>query len=181
MLLTLKLLALSERLALRFNLVLVSAGAGALAGIAYTLLTGAQVLTVRSCIAALVVLLGIALGRFDQSAAGGGPCPHRSPFPPRRARRPQLPVQPRCGHGDWATQMVESERNEGDLDGQSRQDHAEEHPERPRDRTFIPPHEQSATQTGRVQRDDAAKVCTALAQARSQGAGADRRRCPLSG
>ena len=32
MLLTLKLLALSERLALRFNLVLVGAGAGALAG-----------------------------------------------------------------------------------------------------------------------------------------------------
>ena len=63
MLLTLKLLALSERLALRFNLVLVSAGVGALAGIAYTLLTGAQVPTVRSCIAALLVLLGIALGR----------------------------------------------------------------------------------------------------------------------
>ncbi len=63
MLVTLKLLALSERLALRFNLVLVSAGVGALAGIAYTLLTGAQVPTVRSCIAALLVLLGIALGR----------------------------------------------------------------------------------------------------------------------
>lgn len=63
MLLTLKILALSERLALRFNLVLVSAGVGALAGIAYTLLTGAQVPTVRSCIAALLVLLGIALGR----------------------------------------------------------------------------------------------------------------------
>ena len=63
MFLTLRLLALSERLALRFNLVLVSAGAGALAGIAYTLLTGAQVPTVRSCIAALLVLAGIALGR----------------------------------------------------------------------------------------------------------------------
>ncbi|MEO7240750.1 MAG: ComEC/Rec2 family competence protein, partial [Sphingomicrobium sp.] len=63
MLLTLKLLALSERLALRFNLVLVAAGAGALAGIGYTLLTGAQVPTVRSCIAALLVLAGIALGR----------------------------------------------------------------------------------------------------------------------
>jgi competence protein ComEC len=63
MLLTLKLLALSERLALRFNLVLVAAGAGAVAGIAYTLLTGAQVPTVRSCIAALLVLGGIALGR----------------------------------------------------------------------------------------------------------------------
>ena len=63
MLLALKLLALSERLALRFNLVLVSAGAGALAGVAYTLLTGAQVPTVRSCIAALLVLGGLALGR----------------------------------------------------------------------------------------------------------------------
>ena len=63
MLLSLKLLALSERLALRFNLVLVSAGFGALAGIAYTLLTGMQVPTVRACIAAVLVLGGIALGR----------------------------------------------------------------------------------------------------------------------
>jgi competence protein ComEC len=63
MLFSLRLLALSERLALRFNLVLVSAGVGAAAGIAYTLLTGAQVPTVRSCVAALLVLLGIALGR----------------------------------------------------------------------------------------------------------------------
>ena len=63
MLLTPKLLALSERLALRFNLVLVAAGAGALAGVGYTLLTGAQVPTVRSCIVALLVLAGIALGR----------------------------------------------------------------------------------------------------------------------
>ena len=63
MLLTLKLLALSERLALRFNLVLVAAAVGALAGVGYTLLTGAQVPTVRSCVAALLVLGGIALGR----------------------------------------------------------------------------------------------------------------------
>jgi competence protein ComEC len=63
MLLSLKLLALSERLALRFNLVLVAAGFGALSGVAYTLLTGMQVPTVRSCIAALLVLGGIALGR----------------------------------------------------------------------------------------------------------------------
>jgi competence protein ComEC len=34
-----------------------------LAGVAYTLLTGAQVPTVRSCVAALLVLGGIALGR----------------------------------------------------------------------------------------------------------------------
>ena len=63
MLLTLKLLALSPMLALRFRLVLVAAAAGAAAGIAYTLLTGAEVPTIRSCIAALLVLLGIALGR----------------------------------------------------------------------------------------------------------------------
>ena len=63
MILTLKLLALSERLALRVNLVLVAAGVGALAGVGYTLLTGAQVPTIRSCIAALLVLAGIALGR----------------------------------------------------------------------------------------------------------------------
>ena len=63
MFLSLKLLALSERLALRFNLVLVSAAVAAAAGIGYTLLTGAQVPTVRSCVAALLVLAGIALGR----------------------------------------------------------------------------------------------------------------------
>lgn len=63
MLLTMKVLALSERLALRWNLVLVAAGVGAATGIAYTLLTGAQVPTVRSCIAALLVLAGLALGR----------------------------------------------------------------------------------------------------------------------
>lgn len=63
MLLTLKLLALSPTLALRFRLVLIAAATGALAGVAYTLLTGAEVPTIRSCIAALLVLLGIALGR----------------------------------------------------------------------------------------------------------------------
>ncbi|WP_118857393.1 ComEC/Rec2 family competence protein [Sphingomonas mesophila] len=63
MLLTLRLLALSQPLALRLNLVLVAAAVGALAGIGYTWLTGMQVPTVRSCIAALLVLGGIALGR----------------------------------------------------------------------------------------------------------------------
>ena len=63
MLLSLRLLALSERLALRFNLVLVAAGVGALAGVGYTLLTGMQVPTMRACIAALLVLGGVALGR----------------------------------------------------------------------------------------------------------------------
>ena len=63
MLLSLRLLSLSERLALRFNLVLVAAGVGALAGVGYTLLTGMQVPTMRACIAALLVLGGVALGR----------------------------------------------------------------------------------------------------------------------
>lgn len=63
MVLTLKLLALSPRLALRWPLPVIAAGAGALAGIAYTVLSGAEVPTVRSCVAALVVLLGLVLGR----------------------------------------------------------------------------------------------------------------------
>lgn len=56
-------LALSRRLALRLPLLLIAAGAGALAGIGYTLLTGADVPTIRSCVAALLVLGGLALGR----------------------------------------------------------------------------------------------------------------------
>ncbi|MBW8744090.1 MAG: ComEC/Rec2 family competence protein [Sphingomonas sp.] len=63
MFLVLRILALWPRLALRANLLLIAAAAGALAGIAYTLLSGAQVPTVRSCVAALLVLGGIALGR----------------------------------------------------------------------------------------------------------------------
>ncbi|WP_239016916.1 ComEC/Rec2 family competence protein [Sphingomonas ginkgonis] len=60
---SLRLLALSERLALRFNLIVVSAVLGAVTGVGYTLLTGAQVPTVRSCLGALIVMLGMALGR----------------------------------------------------------------------------------------------------------------------
>jgi competence protein ComEC len=60
---TLKLLALWPWLALRVRLPIVAAGTGALAGIAYTLLTGAQVPTVRSCIGALLVLAALAIGR----------------------------------------------------------------------------------------------------------------------
>ena len=63
MFLSLRVLALSETVALRFNLVIVAAGVAALAGIGYTLLTGAQVPTVRSCVAALLVLAGLAMGR----------------------------------------------------------------------------------------------------------------------
>ena len=63
MLLVLRLLALSPWLALRVRLPLVAAGAGAAAAIGYTLLTGAQVPTIRSCVAALLVLAALALGR----------------------------------------------------------------------------------------------------------------------
>lgn len=61
--LSLRLLALSPFLALRLPLLLISALIGALTGVGYTLLTGAEVPTVRSCVAALLVLGGIALGR----------------------------------------------------------------------------------------------------------------------
>ena len=63
MLLTLRLLALSPWLALRVNLVLVAAGVGAITGVAYTMLTGAEVPTIRACAAALLVLAGLAMGR----------------------------------------------------------------------------------------------------------------------
>jgi competence protein ComEC len=59
----LRLMALSPALAQRLPLPVIAAGAGALAGIGYTLLTGAEVPTVRSCVASLLVLLGLALGR----------------------------------------------------------------------------------------------------------------------
>lgn len=59
----LRLLALWPWLALRVRLPVVAAGAGALAGIFYTLLTGAEVPTVRSCVGALLVLAALAMGR----------------------------------------------------------------------------------------------------------------------
>lgn len=61
--LSLRLLALSPRLALQWPLLTISAGFAALAGIGYTLLTGAEVPTIRSCIAAILVLVGMVLGR----------------------------------------------------------------------------------------------------------------------
>nr|WP_245968321.1 ComEC/Rec2 family competence protein [Hephaestia caeni] len=63
MLIVLKLLALSPALALRLRLPLIAAGAGAIAAVGYTWLTGAEVPTIRSCVAALLVLLAIAIGR----------------------------------------------------------------------------------------------------------------------
>jgi competence protein ComEC len=63
MLLVLRLLALSPRLALNWRLPVIAAAAGALAAIGYTWLAGAEVPTVRSCVAALLVLAALVLGR----------------------------------------------------------------------------------------------------------------------
>lgn len=61
--LAMKLLALWPALALRIRLPIAAAAVGALAGIGYTLLTGAEVPTVRSCVGALLVLGALVLGR----------------------------------------------------------------------------------------------------------------------
>ena len=58
-----RLLALWPWLALRTRIPVIAAGVGALAAIGYTLLTGGQVPTARSCIAALLVLAALAMGR----------------------------------------------------------------------------------------------------------------------
>jgi competence protein ComEC len=57
------LLCLSPSIALRWSVKMIAAALAALAGVFYTLLAGAEVPTVRSCIAALVVLAGLTLGR----------------------------------------------------------------------------------------------------------------------
>ena len=102
MLLTLKLLALSPsgwRCASTWSWS--PPAPGAVAGVAYTLLTGAQVPTVRSCVAALLVLAGIALGRDALSmrllAVGALVV---LLFRPEVARRRQLPAELRGGHRD---------------------------------------------------------------------------------
>jgi competence protein ComEC len=59
----LRLFALFPWLALRVRLPLLAAGTGALAGIGYTLLTGSEVPTIRSCVGAVLVLAALALGR----------------------------------------------------------------------------------------------------------------------
>lgn len=70
-----RLLALFPWVALRIRVPLAAALAGALAGFGYTLLTGAEVPTIRSCIGALLVLGALALGRDPLSmrmvAVGG--------------------------------------------------------------------------------------------------------------
>jgi competence protein ComEC len=58
-----RILALFPRIALRFPVPVMAACAAALGAIGYTLLTGAQVPTIRSCIAALMILVALALGR----------------------------------------------------------------------------------------------------------------------
>jgi competence protein ComEC len=61
--LALRILSLWPWLVLRVRVPLVATAIGALAGVGYTLLTGAEVPTVRSCLAALLVLGALALGR----------------------------------------------------------------------------------------------------------------------
>lgn len=63
MLLTMRLLALSRRLALAGYVLPLAAAAGALAGGGYTWLAGAEVPTLRSFIAALLVLMAFLMGR----------------------------------------------------------------------------------------------------------------------
>ena len=62
-LLAIRLLALWPWLTLRVRLPVAAAAIGALAGIGYTLLTGSEVPTVRSCVGAVLVLIALALGR----------------------------------------------------------------------------------------------------------------------
>ncbi len=63
MLLATRLLALNLRLALTGRVPLLAAAFGAAAALGYTWLTGGEVPTIRSCIAALLVLAAMALGR----------------------------------------------------------------------------------------------------------------------
>ncbi|WP_326524534.1 ComEC/Rec2 family competence protein [Sphingomonas sp.] len=63
MLVVLRLLALSPWMALNLRLPVIAAGVAAVVAVAYTLLTGSEVPTVRSCIAALLVLAALVLGR----------------------------------------------------------------------------------------------------------------------
>ncbi len=62
-LLVIRILALFPPLALRLRLPLVAASCAAVAALSYTLLTGAQVPTIRACIAALLVLTALIIGR----------------------------------------------------------------------------------------------------------------------
>ena len=63
MVLVMRLLALSPWMALRFRLPMIAAAAAALAAVGYTFLAGAGVPTLRACVAALLVLGALMLGR----------------------------------------------------------------------------------------------------------------------
>ncbi len=63
MVLTLRLLALFPFFALRLPVIAIAATIGAAMGIFYTVITGAEVPTIRSCVAALLVIAGVVLGR----------------------------------------------------------------------------------------------------------------------
>jgi competence protein ComEC len=58
-----RLVALSPFIALRFPVPIVAACASALGAVGYTLLTGSEVPTIRSCVAAILVLAALILGR----------------------------------------------------------------------------------------------------------------------
>ncbi len=58
-----RLLSLFPAIALRIAIPILAAGAGALAAIGYTLLSGSEVPTVRSCVASLLILAALAAGR----------------------------------------------------------------------------------------------------------------------
>ncbi|MES2783190.1 MAG: ComEC/Rec2 family competence protein [Pseudomonadota bacterium] len=58
-----RLLSMSSWLALRVPIPVCAAAAAAIGAVGYTLLTGAEVPTVRSCIAALLILVALAMGR----------------------------------------------------------------------------------------------------------------------
>jgi len=61
--LALRLLGLFPWLALRVRLPIAAAACGALAGAGYTLLTGAEVPTIRSCLGAVLVMFALVVGR----------------------------------------------------------------------------------------------------------------------
>jgi len=105
-LLTLKLLALSERLALRFNLVLVSAGTGGRRNWVYFAdrCTGANRSKLR-CGATRFGGYRFGAGGAQPSTCSGR-CLGRSPVQARRAGGTQLPVQFRGRHRDHRVALV---------------------------------------------------------------------------
>jgi competence protein ComEC len=98
MFMTMKLLALSERLALRFNLVLVAAAVAAVAGIGYTILTGAQVPTVELCRSVAHTPGNCAGTGCDQHSADSDRRPGRVALSAGSACRAEFPDELRRGH-----------------------------------------------------------------------------------